>query len=145
MWKDVKVDRWEGQIEIKVPKSAVVIESEAKEEQGYDPVAKITNALKNPLGMEAIKRLVNKGSRVAIAFDNPIKPCPSYFTIPIVLSELREAGVKDENIVLVSANGCQRKHRPSEFIDYRNRGYGLPPGRGSIAVPKEIFWEFWPH
>jgi nickel-dependent lactate racemase len=145
MWKDVKVDRWEGQIEIQVPKSALILESVGKEEQGYDPVAKIKDALKNPLGMEAIKGLVNRESRVAITFDNPIKPCPSFFTIPVILNELREVGVRDENIVLVSANGCQRKHRPSEFIDYRNRGYGLPPGRGSIAVPKEIFHEFWPH
>ncbi len=58
MWKDVKVDRWEGQIEIQVPKSALVLESVAKEEQGYDPVAKIKKALKNPLGMEAIRGLI---------------------------------------------------------------------------------------
>jgi len=32
-WKDVKVDRWEGQIDIQVPKSAVVLESDARGEE----------------------------------------------------------------------------------------------------------------
>ena len=146
MWKNVKVDRWEGQIEIQVPKSAVVLESDARgEEQGYDPVARIKNALKNPLGMEEIKGLVNKGSKVAIAFDDPLKFCPSYLTIPVILEELRNAGVREDNIVLVSAGGMHKKHRPIDFYDYRYRGYGLPPGGGTKAVPKEILEEFWPH
>jgi nickel-dependent lactate racemase len=145
VWKEVKIDRWEGQIEIRIPQSARIIQSEARAEEGYNPTLRIRNALKNPLGMEPIGKLVNKASKVAVAFDNPIKVCPSALTIPIVLEELRKAGVKEENIVLVSANGNQRKHTPTEFFDYGRRGYGLPPGKGTVAVPREIFEEFWPH
>ncbi|MBW1847347.1 MAG: DUF2088 domain-containing protein [Deltaproteobacteria bacterium] len=145
MYKSVKVDRWEGQIEIQVPEASVIFQSQGAEEKAYDPIAKIRHAIENPLGMRPIKEIINSGSRVAIAFDNPLKPCPSSLTIPIVLEEIREVGVKEENIVLVSANGCQRKHRASEFYDYLNRGYGLSPGKGLVTVPKKIFKEFWPH
>lgn len=144
MCKDVKVDRWESQIEIQIPKSAAIVESEAREGQSSDPIGKINNALRNPLGMERIKGIVNKGSRVAIAFDDPTKISPSYLTIPVILDELYEAGVKTENIVLVSASGTHRKYMPSEFIGYRNVGYGLPPGKGIPKVPKDIFDDFWP-
>jgi nickel-dependent lactate racemase len=145
MWKDVKVDRWESQVEIQVPKSAVIIESEARGGQSSDPIEKLKKALRNPLGMEEIKALVNKGSRVAIAFDDPTKLSPSYLAIPIILDELREAGVKKDNIVLVGACGNHRKWTLSEYIEYRNVGYGLPPGKGVPKIPKEILYDFWPH
>jgi len=145
MWKDVKVDRWESQVEIQVPESAMIIEPEAKGGQSSDPIEKIKRALKNPLGMERIRAIVNRGSRVAIAFDDPTKLSPNYLAIPVILDELHEAGVKKDNIVLVSANGTHRKYTPSEYIEYRNVGYGLPPGKGIPKIPKEILYDFWPH
>ncbi len=145
MWKDVKVDRWESQVEIRVPKSATIIESEARGGQSSDPTEKIREALRNPLGMERIKAIVNKGSRVAIALDDPTKISPSYMTIPVILEELRGAGVKEENIILVSATGTHRHYKPNEFIEYRNVGYGLPPGKGIPRVPEAIVHDFWPH
>jgi nickel-dependent lactate racemase len=145
MWKDVKVDRWEGQIEIQVPKSAIIIERGARGGQSSDPIERLKKALKNPLGMEGIKSLVNKGSRVAVAFDDPTKLSPNYLAIPLVLDELYEAGVKKDNIVLVGACGTHRKWTPSEYIEYRNFGYGPLPGNGIPKIPKEILNDFWPH
>ena len=145
MWQEIKVDRWEGQIDIKIPQSARILRSEARPEEGYDPVSKIKEALSKPLGMDPIGKLVSKASKVAIAFDNPNKVSPSALTIPIILEEVRKAGVKEENIVLVSANGNQRKHTASEFYDYGRRGYGLPEGKGTVTVPRKILEEFWPN
>ena len=145
MWKSVKVDRWESQIEIQVPQSATVIESEARAGQSSDPTDMVRNALRNPLGMERIKAIVDKGSRVAIAFDDPTKLCPSYPAIPLILDELREAGVKKENIALVCGSGTHKRWMQNDFIDYRNVGYGLPPGKGVPKMPREVFDDFWPH
>ena len=143
--KTVKVDRWENQIEIQVPKSAEVLEAEAKVEKISDPVEAIRSALKHPLGMKPIKEIVNKGSRVAIAFDDPMKPCPSYLAVPLVLDELRQVGVKDDNIVLVSASGCHARRFRSDFIENRRFAYGLPPGMGYRTLPEKVVDEFWPH
>jgi nickel-dependent lactate racemase len=145
MWKDVRVDRWERQMEIQVPSSATVIESEAKGGQASDPLGKLTYALTNPMGMERIRATVNKGSRVAIAFDDPTKLSPNALALPLVLDELNEAGVRQENIILIGACGTHRKWTPSEYVEYRNVGYGLPPGKGIAKIPKEVLNDFWPH
>ena len=58
MLKEVRIDRWESQIEIQVPKFATVVESEARGGQSSDPIEKIRNALRSPLGMERIKTIV---------------------------------------------------------------------------------------
>ncbi len=142
--KTVKVDRWEGPIEIQVPKSAEIVEAEVRGEKILDPEEAIREALRNPLGMKPIKELVNSRSRVAVAFDDPMKPSPSYLTIPLILDELREAGVKDENIVLVSATGMHPRRFPGDFIENRRFGYGLPAGMGYRTLPEKIVNEFWP-
>jgi lactate racemase len=145
MWKNVKVDRWESQIEIQVPQSATVVESEARAGQSSDPADMVRNALRNPMGMERIRAIVNKGSRVAIALDDPTKMCPSYQAIPLILDELREAGVQRDNIVLVCASGTHKRWMKNDFLDYRCVGYGLPAGRGIPKMPREVFDDFWPH
>ncbi|MGZ4857906.1 MAG: lactate racemase domain-containing protein, partial [Methanobacteriaceae archaeon] len=142
--KTVKVDRWESQIEIQVPKSAEVLDAVVKLEQKSDPIEAIRTVLRNPLGMKPISAMVNKGTRVAVAFDDPGKPSPSYFSVPLILEELRQGGVTDDNIVLVSAGGCHPKRRRSEFIENRNFGYGLPPGLGYRTLPEKVIKEFWP-
>ncbi len=142
--KTVKVDRWERQIEIKVPESAQILESETKVELVSDPVEGIRKALKNPLGMEPISKLVNKGSKIAVVGDDPMKVSPIGLTISPILEELYKAGVKGDNIVLVSANGCHKRGILTDFIDYRAMGYGLLPGMGRPWIPKDIFDRFWP-
>ena len=139
--RTVKVDRWEGQVEIQVPKSAEVLEAEVKVEQTSDPVEAIRSALKNPLGMKPISEIVNKGSRVAVAFDDPVKVCPSYLTIPLILDELHQAGIEDDNIVLVSAGGLQPKRTRREFVENWRVSYGLAPYR---TLPEKVVSEFWP-
>ncbi len=79
----IKVDCWESPIEIQVLKSATIIESEARGGQSSEPVERLKKALKNPFGMDGIKSLVNKGSRVTVAFDDPIKLSPNYLSIPL--------------------------------------------------------------
>ncbi len=143
--KTIKVDRWESQVEIQVPSSAVVVESEVRVQPTSDPADMIRKALRNPMGMEGIRGLVGKGSRVAIAFDDPTKLCPSYQGIPLVLEELYQSGVKKENMALVCASGSHKRYLPNDFLDYRNVGYGLPPGKGIPKMSREIFDSFWPH
>ena len=143
--KTVKVDRWENQIEIQVPKSAEVLEAKAKIEKISDPVDAIRSALNNPLGMKPIKEIVNRRSKVAVAFDDVMKPCPSYIAVPLILDELRQAGVEHDNIVLVSASGAHARWMPSDFIENRRFGYGLPPGMGYRTLPENVVNEFWPN
>jgi nickel-dependent lactate racemase len=79
-----------------------------------DPVADvrkaIKEALKNPVGTDALRELAHPGSRVCIVFTDITRACPDHLLIPPMLAELKQAGVRDEDITLLCGVGM---HRPS--------------------------------
>ena len=79
-----------------------------------DPVADvrkaIKEALKNPVGMAPLRELAHPGSRVCIVFTDITRACPDHLLIPPMLAELKQAGVRDEDITLLCGVGM---HRPS--------------------------------
>ena len=83
-----------------------------------DQAAVVNSALAEPLGLPRIQKLVRPGARVLIAFDDPT--APSFgpirrLAIEGILAELAEAGVPEENISLVCANGLHRKWTAQEL------------------------------
>jgi nickel-dependent lactate racemase len=128
--KRVKVDYGEGQLEIAVPEDAAVVRCEDPPPLP-NPEEAFRQALENPLGMEPIRDLVGKGSKVAIAFDAPPRSgVPKRLVIPILLQELGRAGVLKEHVNLICASGTQWKRTRKELYDH------LGP---------ELFAEFWPY
>jgi len=79
-----------------------------------DPIADvrkaIKEALKNPVGMAPLRELAHPGSRVCIVFTDITRACPDDLLIPPMLAELKQAGVRDEDITLLCGVGM---HRPS--------------------------------
>ncbi|WP_455382054.1 lactate racemase domain-containing protein, partial [Salinispira pacifica] len=85
-----------------------------------DPRAATEQALRTPLGMEPVSRLVNEHSTVAIVFPDRVKggfqeTSHRKISIPLIIDECLAAGVKEKNITLVCSNGLHRKMRPSEL------------------------------
>jgi hypothetical protein len=83
-----------------------------------DQEAAVRAALAEPLGLPRVGRLVRPGARVLIAFDDPT--APSFgpirrLAIEAILEELAEAGVPEENVLLVCANGLHRKWTHQEL------------------------------
>lgn len=117
-WKTVKVDYFDKKMDINVPEDAIVLESSPP--PGHpNPEQLVRDALANPLGMPRISELVKPGDKVTIAFDDPCRPAlPRQIIIPILLEELNKAGVPDENITLLSANGTHRKFTKEELRKY---------------------------
>ena len=70
----------------------------------------IKEALKNPVGMAPLRELAHPGSRVCIVFTDITRACPDDLLIPPMLAELKQAGVRDEDITLLCGVGM---HRPS--------------------------------
>ncbi len=136
--KKVMVDRWDEPIEISVPESAIVIQAEPKADYPAleDPVSEIRRVLKSPLGMPPLHELVDRKSRIAIAFDDPLKYGPKYLTVPVLIEELERVGVERTNITLVSGNGTHDRPTREEFK-------GLYRGQYPV-LPDEIVDEFWP-
>lgn len=136
--KKVFVDRWDEPVEISVPQSSVVIQAEPKPDYPAlaDPIEAIRDALASPLGMPPLRELVNEKSKVAIAFDDPLKYGPKFLTVPVLIEELERAGVERTNITLVSANGTHDKPPKDDFKGFYRDLYPV--------LPDDIVDEFWP-
>jgi lactate racemase len=117
----IPIEYQDGWIKISVPESSAVVRYGTEMFPAIplnpNPTQTVFEALSNPVGMERIEDLVGKGSRVTIAFDDPIKRPEKVHpvVIPVVLEILSKAGVRDEDITLLSANGVHCKWRPNEL------------------------------
>ena len=136
--KNVLVDRWDKQVEITVPDSATVMQAAHRPDHPpLEDLAKaVRQALDFPMGMPSLPELVGPGSKVAIAFDDPLKYGPKFFVVPILLEVLERAWVRGEHITLVSANGTHDRPPKEDFK-------GLYRGRYPV-LPDDVVDKFWP-
>jgi len=63
-------------------------------------------AVENPVGTPRLREIAAGKKTAAIAFDDLTRPTPTYDVVPYVVAELRAAGIRDENILFVTAYGC---------------------------------------
>lgn len=101
-----------------------------------DPGAAVRAALEEPLGSPPLRKLVKRGDRVTIAFDDPTMPTPDMarpdareLIIPLVIEELERAGVERQDLTLVCAVGIHRKWTRSEL---------------ATILGRRLVEEFWP-
>ncbi|MGQ9567445.1 MAG: lactate racemase domain-containing protein [Anaerolineae bacterium] len=126
--KEVLVEYGDGKMPIRVPDHAVVVRygETYTDPPPVDPVEATRKALDHPLGLPPIRDLVGPRSRVVIAFPDRVKGGFHERThrrtaIPLILEDLERAGVKEENITLLCANGLHRKNTREEMYQYLPR------------------------
>jgi nickel-dependent lactate racemase len=59
----------------------------------------------NPIGVPRLSVLASKRNRVAIIIDDITRPTPTARLIPFILEELKQAGIKDDSVIIVVASG----------------------------------------
>lgn len=76
----------------------------------------IEDALYNPIGSPRLKELVHQGETVCLIIPDITRVWQqtSKF-LPKIVEELNEGGVKDEDIVIISATGSHRKQTKEEY------------------------------
>jgi len=74
-------------------------------------------ALEKPIGSERLRDLVHPGETVCVVIPDVTRAwqSPSVY-VPPVIEELTKAGVRDEDIVIISATGSHRKQTEEEYI-----------------------------
>ena len=77
----------------------------------------VREALGSPIGYSRLRDVVKPGMRVAILSEDNTRICPVRRILPHVLSELREAGVKRDDIEIVMALGTHRPMTKEELKD----------------------------
>ena len=75
-----------------------------------DEKSAVEKALANPVGTPPLQKLAQPGNRVCIVFTDITRSCPDDLLVPPILSELKSAGIKDDDITLLCGIGM---HRPS--------------------------------
>ncbi len=75
----------------------------------------IRAAFDNPIGTPRIAELARGKKDVVILFDDLTRPTRTAELVPYVLEELREGGIRDENIRFISALGA---HGVMRLMDY---------------------------
>jgi lactate racemase len=81
-----------------------------------DTKAEVVNAMQEPIGCGRLADMVSPGWKVAFVIDDISRPTPVPIIFPLVLNELLSAGIKRENITIVSALGVHRGMEPDEIL-----------------------------
>ena len=76
----------------------------------------IIYALRNPIGTKPLSKLARGKNEVVIIFDDMTRPTKAYEVLPHVTNELRKAGINDDNIRFVCANGSHGAFDREDFV-----------------------------
>jgi nickel-dependent lactate racemase len=115
--KELLTDYWDKKIKITVPEDTVVpvVPPMPFPE---DPAAAVREALENPIGAPPLSELARKakGGKIVIGHDDLSRPAPPRrLIIPIVMDILNKAGIKDEDVYLLSGSGNHCKWTDNQF------------------------------
>lgn len=80
-----------------------------------DELQMVRDAVRNPIGSKRLSRIAKPGDTVAIVADDHARPFVGWKVVPAVLEELREAGVRDEDITIIMGLGTHRPCTPDEI------------------------------
>lgn len=72
--------------------------------------AAVAEALARPVGAPPLREMARPGNKACIVFTDITRSCPDHLLVPPLLSELKTAGVREEDITLMCGIGL---HRPS--------------------------------
>ena len=80
-----------------------------------DEQSAIQDALRAPIGSPPLRDRVGPGDTVAVIFSDLTRPMPNDRVLPPLLQALTDAGVPDEQVVLLNALGTHRPQTESEL------------------------------
>jgi nickel-dependent lactate racemase len=78
----------------------------------------IIYSIKNPVDNAPISEIAKDKSNVVIILENATRPLDTSFIASLVVDELKQAGIADENITFLFANGA---HKDMEEYNYRDK------------------------
>jgi nickel-dependent lactate racemase len=132
--------------EIEVPDDAVVVENTDPDRIPpalADPAQSVRDAIREPLGTKPLADQVTSSSKVTIAINDWMGV--SVHAVPVVLDELREAGVDERNVRIVVAGGLHPKVTRKElYLTKVGRDVNPPYPSPFHILPPDVIDRFWP-
>ena len=99
---------------VDLPDDTTVIEPQFVPGLPHEAAA-IREALRTPMGSPPLRSLAGPQDTVAVVFSDITRPMPNGRVLPVLLDELRLAGVRDERIVLINGLGTHRRQTEAEL------------------------------
>ncbi|MBD3288039.1 nickel-dependent lactate racemase [candidate division KSB1 bacterium] len=81
-----------------------------------DPVSKLEQSLKNPIGTAALSKLADGKKTACVVICDITRPVPNKIILPPILSTLENSGIKRENITILIATGIHRPNEGEELV-----------------------------
>jgi lactate racemase len=75
-------------------------------------------AIARPIGTPTITEIARGKRTAVIIVDDLTRPTPAYAYVPLIIEELRAAGIADAGIKIIGGVGC---HRPMLNVDFRRK------------------------
>jgi nickel-dependent lactate racemase len=82
-----------------------------------EPSLAIERSLRNPVGCPGLSKLASNKKEVAIIVDDKTRPTPAGKLIPIILDELKRAGVKEKDVTVIVGRGLHPKMTERDIAD----------------------------
>ena len=79
-----------------------------------DPIHEVKLAMANPIGSKRLKEIVKPNNKIIILVSDITRPSPSSILLPPILEELREVGIRNDQIKIIFGLGIHRKHTEEE-------------------------------
>ena len=107
----------DGELKLEFPEEwDVNVQSMKGHGKGSVNEEEIVHALRNPIGTKPLSKLARGEKEVVIIFDDVTRPTKVYEVVPHVIDELRKAGIEDDNIRFVCANGSHGVFHREDFV-----------------------------
>lgn len=107
------------EFEVHLPEELIAAELEPNrvELPQRTPAEHIRWALDHPMDSAPLKELVKAGDKVCIVISDVTRRWQSPETyIPVLIAELESAGIRDEDMLIISATGTHRRQTPEEHM-----------------------------
>ena len=106
-------------VEFDVPDGNLAYYAERKKLPSVPSVQdSVAEALKKPIGILPLSKLVKRSDRVVVLVDDLTRPTPQNEVLPPVLEELCAGGLNVENVQVMIALGTHRPMTDAEIVDH---------------------------
>jgi len=114
--KNYKMRYGKGEVDISIPEKNLIGIIEGKNTKSSNSEEQtILNALDNTIGSAKLSELVHPGEKVCIVISDVTRTWQKMSTfLPYVVDEINKGGVKDEDIIFISATGSHRAQTKEE-------------------------------
>jgi nickel-dependent lactate racemase len=122
----VHLPHGKGELKVRIPKRNLIGVIEPHDLPGVSsPLKEVQRAVLNPIRSPRLESLAKRGDKVAIVITDVTRRCPDHVIVPILIQELNKAGVRREDITVVTALGIHRPMTAEEIKAKMGEAYGL--------------------